>query len=351
MLILAIETSCDETAAAVIKDGVEILSNVINSQVDIHQKFGGVVPEVASRHHIENIKSVVSKALAQANIKLSDIDAIAVTNTPGLVGALLVGVSYAKGLSFGLGVPLIPVNHIHAHICALFLAHPKLCEPFMPRGELVADTAKREKQAPPAFLCLVASGGHSHIIHVKDFTDFEVIARTRDDAAGEAYDKIARILGLGYPGGPLVSKCAENGDENFLELPRVKMADSFDYSFSGVKTSVINYVHTCRQKGEELRVADICASFQRAVNEALCQHLIDAATDLKVDTIALAGGVAANQKLRELAEKFANDNNMKFYCPSAELCTDNAAMVGCSGYFNMQAGTTADMSLNAIATI
>ncbi|MCL2837533.1 MAG: tRNA (adenosine(37)-N6)-threonylcarbamoyltransferase complex transferase subunit TsaD [Oscillospiraceae bacterium] len=330
MLILAIETSCDETAAAVIKDGVEILSNVINSQVDIHQKFGGVVPEVASRHHIENIKSVVSKALAEANIKLSDIDAIAVTNTPGLVGALLVGVSYAKGLAFGLGVPLIPVNHIHAHICALFLAHPKL---------------------KPPFLCLVASGGHSHIIYVKGFTDFEVIARTRDDAAGEAYDKIARILGLGYPGGPVVSKYAENGDENFLKLPRVKMADSFDYSFSGVKTSVINYVHTCRQKGEELRAADICASFQRAVNEALCQHLIDAAKEIKVDTIALAGGVAANQKLRELAEKFAYDNNMKFYCPYLELCTDNAAMVGCSGYFNMQAGITADMSLNAIATI
>jgi len=330
MLILAIETSCDETAAAVVCNGVEVLSNVINSQINIHQQFGGVVPEVASRHHIENIKPVVAEALARANVALADVDAIAVSNTPGLVGALLVGVSYAKGLAFGAGIPLIPVNHIHAHICANFIEFPEL---------------------KPSFLCLVASGGHSHIIEVKDFTEFEIIARTRDDAAGEAYDKIARILGLGYPGGPAVSKCAETGDSDFLKLPRVKMQGSLDYSFSGVKTAVINYVHKCRQAGEELRSADICASFQRAVNEALCQHLIDAARERGIGTIALAGGVAANAKLRELAERFASENGMKFYCPSLELCTDNAAMVGASGYFNFQAGIVAGLELNAVATM
>ena len=330
MLILAIETSCDETAAAVVCNGVEVLSNVINSQINIHQQFGGVVPEVASRHHIENIKPVVAEALARANVALSDINAIAVSNTPGLVGALLVGVSYAKGLAFGAGIPLIPVNHIHAHICANFIEFEDL---------------------KPPFLCLVASGGHSHIIEVKDFAEFEIIARTRDDAAGEAYDKIARILGLGYPGGPAVSKCAETGDSDFLKLPRVKMQGSLDYSFSGVKTAVINYVHKCRQAGEELRSADICASFQRAVNEALCQHLIDAARERGIGTIALAGGVAANAKLRELAERFASENGMKFYCPSLELCTDNAAMVGASGYFNFQAGIVAGLELNAVATM
>jgi len=330
MLILAIETSCDETAAAVVCDGVEVLSNVINSQINIHQQFGGVVPEVASRHHIENIKPVVAEALARANVALSDINAIAVSNTPGLVGALLVGVSYAKGLAFGAGIPLIPVNHIHAHICANFIEFEDL---------------------KPPFLCLVASGGHSHIIEVKDFAEFEIIARTRDDAAGEAYDKIARILGLGYPGGPAVSKAAESGDSDFLKLPRVKMQGSLDYSFSGVKTAVINYVHKCRQAGEELRSADICASFQRAVNEALCQHLIDAANEREIGTIALAGGVAANAKLRELAERFASENGMKFYCPSLELCTDNAAMVGASGYFNFHAGIVAGLELNAVATI
>ena len=330
MLILAIETSCDETAAAVVCNGVEVLSNVINSQINIHRQFGGVVPEVASRHHIENIKPVVAEALARANVALADVDAIAVSNTPGLVGALLVGVSYAKGLAFGAGIPLIPVNHIHAHICANFIEFPEL---------------------KPSFLCLVASGGHSHIIEVKDFTEFEIIARTRDDAAGEAYDKIARILGLGYPGGPAVSKCAETGDSDFLKLPRVKMQGSLDYSFSGVKTAVINYVHKCRQAGEELRSADICASFQRAVNEALCQHLIDAARERGIGTIALAGGVAANAKLRELAERFASENGMKFYCPSLELCTDNAAMVGASGYFNFQAGIVAGLELNAVATM
>ena len=330
MVILAIETSCDETAAAVVKNGTKVLCNTINSQINIHQQFGGVVPEVASRHHIENIKPVVGEALARASVELSNVDAIAVANTPGLIGALLVGVSYAKGLAFGLQKPLIPVNHIHAHICANFIEFPEL---------------------KPPFLCLVASGGHSHIIHVKDYTDFEVIAQTRDDAAGEAYDKVARMLGLGYPGGPAVSKCAENGDENFLKLPRVKMTDSLDYSFSGVKTAVINYIHGCKQRGEALRPTDICASFQYAVNEALCQHLIDAAVVHKVDTIALAGGVAANRKLRELAAQFAVDNNIKFYCPSLELCTDNAAMVGCSAYFNIQAGIMADMSLNAMASL
>jgi len=330
MLILAIETSCDETACAIVKDGVEVLSNVINSQISVHQQFGGVVPEVASRHHIENIRNVVCEAICQANVSLDDIDAVAVANSPGLVGALLVGVSYAKGLAFGLNVPLIPVNHINAHICANFIAHRELC---------------------PPFICLVASGGHSHIVNVRGYTDFEVIARTRDDAAGEAYDKVARILGLGYPGGPAVAKRAENGDENFLKLPRVKMVGSFDFSFSGVKTAVINYVHGCVQRSEELRIDDICASFQLAVNEALCQHLIDVAIERNIDTIALAGGVASNAKLRELAEKFANENGLKFYCPPLNLCTDNAAMIGCLGYYNLQAGITADMSLNAIASV
>jgi len=330
MLILAIETSCDETSCAIVRDGVNVLSNIINSQINIHQQFGGVVPEVASRHHIENIRSVVNEALKCAGVLLADIDAIAVANSPGLVGALLVGLSYAKGLGFGLKVPLIPVNHIHAHICANFITNPKL---------------------QPNFICLVASGGHSHIVNVRGYCDFEVLARTRDDAAGEAYDKVARILGLGYPGGPAVAKCAEMGDENFLKLPRVKMEGSFDFSFSGVKTAVINYIHNCTQKGEELRINDICASFQLAVNEALCSHLIDAARANKTDTIVLAGGVAANAKLRELALQFAIDNGMKFYCPPLELCTDNAAMVGCSGYFNLQNGITANMGLNAFASL
>ena len=253
-LILGIESSCDETAAAVVKNGNEVLSNVINSQIDLHKIYGGVVPEIASRKHIENISPVVDEALEKAGVTFNDIDAIAVTYGPGLVGALLVGVSYSKALSYALNKPLVPVHHIRGHITANYIAHPDI---------------------KPPYVCLVASGGHSHIVKVNDYSDFDVIARTRDDAAGEAFDKIARVLGLGYPGGPLIDKLAKEGNPHAVEFPRVKMAeDSLDFSFSGVKTAVINYLHKAEQKGEEVNKADIAASFQQAVCEALCTHTL-----------------------------------------------------------------------------
>ena len=264
-IILGIESSCDETAASVVKDGREILSNVINTQVDFHKKYGGVVPEIASRKHIENIDTVIDEALLTAGMTFSDIDAIAVTYGPGLVGALLVGVSSAKALSFALKKPLIAVNHIRGHICANFLAHPDL---------------------EPPFVCLVASGGHSHIVTVKDYTEFEILGRTRDDAAGEAFDKIARVLGLGYPGGPLIDELAKSGNSGAVQFPRVRMdSNSLDFSFSGVKTAVINYLHKAEQKGETVNKADIAASFQAAVTDVLCEHTIEGALSAGVKTV------------------------------------------------------------------
>ncbi len=331
MKILAIESSCDETAAAVVENGTNVLSNVINTQIDLHKAFGGVVPEVASRKHIENISDVVDKALNDANVKLCDIDAVAVTYGPGLVGALLVGVSTAKALAYAAKKPLIPVHHIKGHICANYIEYPDF---------------------KPPFICLVASGGHSHIVYVKDYNTYEVLAKTSDDAAGEAFDKVSRVLGLGYPGGPAIQKCAEAGNPDAIRFPRVSMGDDgFDFSFSGVKTAVINYIHNAEQKGLEINRADIAASFQNAVTDVLSGHLIDCAKKYGLTRIALAGGVAANKPLRDRCEALAKDNSMEFVCPSMTLCTDNAAMIGCSAYYEYKSGNVADMSLNAIANL
>ena len=330
-IILGIESSCDETAASVVKDGREILSNVINTQVDFHKKYGGVVPEIASRKHIENIDTVIDEALLTAGMTFSDIDAIAVTYGPGLVGALLVGVSSAKALSFALKKPLIAVNHIRGHICANFLAHPDL---------------------EPPFVCLVASGGHSHIVTVKDYTEFEILGRTRDDAAGEAFDKIARVLGLGYPGGPLIDELAKSGNSGAVQFPRVRMdSNSLDFSFSGVKTAVINYLHKAEQKGETVNKADIAASFQAAVTDVLCEHTIEGALSAGVKTVALAGGVASNTELRrKMTEKCASRGISVLYPPPV-LCTDNAAMIAACGYFEGKNGNFADLALNAVPNL
>ncbi|MCH5211219.1 MAG: tRNA (adenosine(37)-N6)-threonylcarbamoyltransferase complex transferase subunit TsaD [Oscillospiraceae bacterium] len=331
MLILGIESSCDETAAAVVKDGREVLSNVINTQIELHKKFGGVVPEVASRRHIETIDAVIDEALHEANATFNDIDAIAVTYGPGLVGALLVGVSTAKALAFALGKPLIAVHHIKGHIMANFVAHEKL---------------------EPPFVCLVASGGHSHIVNVEDYTRFEIMGRTRDDAAGEAFDKIARVLGLGYPGGPLIDKLAKEGNPNAVKFPRVRMdKDSLDFSFSGVKTAVINYLHKLEQNGEEYDKADIAASFQDAVTDVLCEHTIEAAKEKRSRVIALAGGVASNSALRAKMTDMAAKDGIDVIYPPPVLCTDNAVMIACAGYYEYLENNFADMTLNAVASL
>ncbi len=330
-LILGIESSCDETAAAVVADGHEVLSNVINSQIDLHKIYGGVVPEIASRKHIENISVVVDEALQKAGVTFDDITAIAVTYGPGLVGALLVGVSYAKALSFALNKPLVPVHHIRGHITANYIEHTDV---------------------KPPYVCLVASGGHSHIVKVNDYTDFEVIARTRDDAAGEAYDKIARVLGLGYPGGPLIDKLAKEGNPHAVEFPRVQMAEgSLDFSFSGVKTAVINYLHKAEQRGEAVNKADIAASFQEAVCDALCTHTLTAAKAAGVKTVALAGGVASNSCLRFKMSELCSKEGIKVIYPSPILCTDNGAMIAAAGYFGYQKGDFAKLDLNATPSL
>lgn len=330
-IILGIESSCDETAAAVVRDGKEVLSNIINSQIDLHKIYGGVVPEIASRKHIENISVVVDEAIKAAGIEFSDIDAIAVTYGPGLVGALLVGVSYAKALSFGLSKPLVPVHHIRGHITANSIAHPDV---------------------QPPYVCLVASGGHSHIVMVNSYTDFEVIARTRDDAPGEAFDKIARVLGLGYPGGPLIDKLSKEGNPDAIAFPRVTMAEgSLDFSFSGVKTAVINYLHKAEQRNEEIKKADVAASFQKAVCEALVTHTVKAAMDKNVKTVAMAGGVASNSYLREMMEKECKKHSIDVIYPPPVLCTDNAAMIAAAGYFGYLDGDLASSDLNAVANL
>lgn len=325
-LILAIESSCDETAAAVVEDGRKVLSNVIFSQIETHKKFGGVVPEVASRKHLEAISTVIDSAVSEAGVIKSDIDYVAVTYAPGLVGALLVGVSAAKALSLALDKPLIPVHHIRGHICANFIDHPDL---------------------EPPFVCLVASGGHSHIVYVKDYTEFEVLGQTRDDAAGEAFDKVARVLGLGYPGGPKIDALAKEGNENAIPFKKVRFADeSLDFSFSGIKTGVINYCHTLEQNGEEVNKADVAASFQKSVCEVMVDNLLKASENLGCDRVALAGGVACNSRLR--AELEARKGNKTVYYPSPVMCTDNAAMIGCSAYYESLKSNFADLSLNAI---
>lgn len=331
ILILGIESSCDETAAAVVKNGRDVLSGVINTQIAIHKKFGGVVPEVASRRHIEVIDDVIDEALSQAGVTFDDIDAIAVTYGPGLVGALLVGVSAAKALAFALKKPLVPVNHIKGHIMANFVAH---------------------KELEPPFVCLVASGGHSHIVEVNSYTDLKILARTRDDAAGEAFDKIARVLGLGYPGGPLIDELAKSGNKNAVSFPRVKMAgDSLDFSFSGVKTAVINYLHKLEQNGVQYDKADIAASFQEAVVDVLSAHTIEAAKRTGNKTVALAGGVASNSALRAKMSELARAEGMSVVYPEPVLCTDNAVMIACAGYYGYLEKNFADMTLNAQANL
>ncbi len=331
ILILAIESSCDETAAAVIENGRNVLSNIISSQIEIHKEFGGVVPEVASRKHIENINDVVEEALSEANVSVEEIDAIAVTYGPGLVGALLVGVNFAKGLSYAWGKPLIAVNHIEGHINANFI---------------------EDKELEPPFICMVASGGHTHLVYVKDYGKYEILGKTRDDAAGEAFDKIARAIGLGYPGGPLIDKVAKAGNKNAIKFPRVVIDDeTLDFSFSGLKSAVLNYIHNSSQKNEEVNMEDVAASFQEAVVEVLAMKTVKAAKLKKCDIIALAGGVASNSRLREVLQEECMKNNYKFTKPSPVLCTDNAAMIGCAAYYKYLNKQFADTSLNALPNL
>ena len=323
--ILGIETSCDETAASVTKNGREVLSNVVYSQIPLHTIYGGVVPEIASRKHIDKIIYVIDQALKEANIKKEQLDAVAVTYNPGLVGALLVGVSVAKAFAYSIKKPLVPVNHIQGHIAANYITYPEL---------------------EPPFVSLVASGGHSHILHIKDYHSFDIIGATTDDAAGEAFDKAARVLGLGYPGGPKLNKLAEEGNPEAIRFPRPH--NGYDFSFSGLKTAVINYVHTAEQKGEKINKADVAASFQQAVCDVLVNNTVAAAKELGTKKIAIAGGVAANTLLREQMEKEGKENGLKFYCPPINLCTDNAAMISCAGYLNFEAGIRGELDLNAI---
>ena len=331
MNILALESSCDETAAAVVRDGRELLSNRIASQADEHRLYGGVVPEIASRRHTEAISLVTREALEQAHLTLSDIDAVAVTYAPGLIGALLVGVNFAKGLAQASGLPLVPVHHLRSHIAANYLVHPEL---------------------KPPFLCLVVSGGHSHIVKVEDYTHFEVIGRTRDDAAGECYDKAARAMGMPYPGGVALDKLAHEGDPHAFPLPRPRVEGSeYDFSFSGLKTAVINRLHNAEQKGEEINKADLCASFQHTVTEMLVGNTMKAAADLGATTIVLAGGVSANSGLRAGMEAACKERGYGLYAPPLSLCGDNGAMVAAQGYYELLSGHTAGMELNAIASL
>jgi len=325
--LLAIETSCDETAAAVVRDGREVLSNAVYTQIPLHQRFGGVVPEVASRNHVEQITTVVNQALEQANTSLDGIDGIAVTCGPGLVGALLVGVSYAKGLALSRDLPLFGVNHIAGHIAANYISHPELT---------------------PPFVCLIASGGHSHIVLVEDYAKFRLIGRTRDDAAGEAFDKVARVLGLPYPGGPNLEKLAATSTPEGLEFPRALSGQAtFDFSFSGVKTAVINYLHTAEQKGQDVDKAKVAAAFQHNVISTLSDKAVSAAVHAGVSRLALAGGVSANRALCAMMESQADKAGLTFYCPAFSYCTDNAAMIGCAGYYMLLQGERASLSLNA----
>lgn len=330
MNILAIETSCDETAVSVVRDGRTILSNPVISQIDIHRIYGGVVPEIASRKHIECIGALYSQALQDAKLTLQEIDAIAVTFAPGLIGALLVGVNFAKGLALCAKKPLIPTHHIRSHVAANYLAHPEL--------------------APP-FVALIASGGHSHIVQVQDYTTYRILGQTRDDAAGEAFDKVARVLGLPYPGGAPVDALAQQGNPNAISFPQVSFADApYDFSFSGVKTAVINFVHTAEQKGEPITKADVAASFNEAIAQTLCSKLLLAARETRAKQVVLAGGVGANSRLRALLQEQCH-GKFSLFIPPLSLCGDNAAMVGSQGYYEFLAGHCSPLSLNAYATM
>ena len=330
-IILGIETSCDETSVAVVKNGREILSNIISTQVDLHVKYGGVVPEVASRKHVELIIPAIDEAIKTSGISESDIDAVAVTYGPGLAGALLVGLSAAKALAFAIDKPIIGVHHIAGHISANYIDH---------------------KWLEPPFVCLVVSGGHSHIVNVKDYSDFEILGRTRDDAAGEAFDKISRALGLGYPGGPAIDRISKEGDSNMFKFPRVSFGkDSFDFSFSGVKTAVLNQINILSQKQMEIPVADIAASFQKAVVDKLVENTISAAKMTNTKIVALAGGVACNSLLRSELIKACKNNDLRAIYPTPILCTDNAAMIACAGYYELISGKISQLNLNSVPNL
>ena len=331
VLILAIESSCDETAASVVKNGREVLSNVIFTQIDLHARYGGVVPEIASRKHIEKINQVIEEALEQAGVTLKDITAVAVTYGPGLVGALLVGVSAAKAISFATGKPLIGVHHISGHISANYIEYPDL---------------------EPPFVCLVASGGHSHLVTVRDYGEYDIIGRTRDDAAGEAFDKVARAIGLGYPGGPKIDKLSREGNPDAISFPRAKVAENeYDFSFSGLKSAVLNYLNACRMKGEEICQADVAASFQKAVIDVLVEHSLHAVKEYGVDRFAIAGGVASNSSLRAAFAQECGKRGIRFYHPSPVYCTDNAAMIGAAGYYEYRKGVRHGYDLNAVPNL
>lgn len=329
--ILAIESSCDETAAAVVKNGRDVCSNVIYSQIELHTLYGGVVPEIASRKHIEKINPVIKKALADAGKTLNDMDAIAVTYGPGLVGALLVGVAQAKAMAYAANKPLVGVHHIKGHIAANYIEHPDL---------------------KPPFLCLVVSGGHTHLVKVEDYNSFEIIGKTRDDAAGEAFDKVARSIGLGYPGGPKVDALAKKGNPNAILFPRAKIEDNaYDFSFSGLKSAVLNYLNQCEMKKEPVNSADVAASFQSAVIDVLTNHGIRAAKELGMDKLAIAGGVASNSSLREAMKTACEKEGISFFYPSPVYCTDNAVMIGVAGYYAYQEGIRHGWDLNAVPNL
>ncbi|MCI9539683.1 MAG: tRNA (adenosine(37)-N6)-threonylcarbamoyltransferase complex transferase subunit TsaD [Lachnospiraceae bacterium] len=331
VLILAIESSCDETAAAVVRNGREVLSNIISSQIALHTLYGGVVPEIASRKHIEKCNQVIEEALKQANVSFADITAIGVTYGPGLVGALLVGVSEAKAIAYAARLPLIGIHHIEGHICANFIEN---------------------KELEPPFICLVVSGGHTHLVVVRDYGVYQIIGKTRDDAAGEAFDKVARAIGLGYPGGPKIDKLAKEGNANAIEFPRAHIEGSpYDFSFSGVKSAVLNHLNICKMKGAEINTADIAASFQASIIEVLVSRAVQAAKEYKLDKIAIAGGVASNSGLREAMKQICQQEGIAFYYPSPIYCTDNAAMIGVAAYYEYQKGTRHGWDLNAVPNL
>lgn len=329
--ILAIESSCDETAAAVVVNGRDVRSNVIFSQIALHTIYGGVVPEIASRKHIEKINQVITQALQEAECTLEDIDAIGVTYGPGLVGALLVGVAEAKAIAYAAKKPLVGVHHIEGHICANYIEN---------------------KELEPPFLCLVASGGHTHLVKVEDYNTYEILGRTRDDAAGEAFDKVARAIGLGYPGGPKIEKKALEGNDEAIPFPKAKVAENpYDFSFSGLKSAVLNYINGCRMKNEEINEADIAASFQKAVIDVLVEHTMHATKEFGIKKFAIAGGVASNQTLRAAMEEACAKNGVEFYHPSPVFCTDNAAMIGAAAYYEYMQGTRHGWDLNAVPNL
>lgn len=330
-LILAIESSCDETAAAVVKNGREVLSNIISSQIALHTLYGGVVPEIASRKHIEKINQVIEAALTEAGVTLNDIDAVGVTYGPGLVGALLVGVAEAKAIAYAAKKPLIGVHHIEGHIAANYIEH---------------------KELEPPFLCLVVSGGHTHLVCVKDYGRFEIVGRTRDDAAGEAFDKVARAIGLGYPGGPKIDKVSKEGNPEAIIFPRAHVGDSaYDFSFSGVKSAVLNYINSCQMKGESWNQADVAASFQKAVTDVLVENAMHAVREYGAEKFAIAGGVASNSALRSAMKEACEEQGIDFYYPSPVYCTDNAAMIGAAAYYEYLNGTRHGWDLNAVPNL